>query len=375
MRSDVTSTGTPSPLRPGRAERQGRRRKRRTLTSLAVLGALVGVLVLAAVVSGGDEQPSAGGGASDPSGTVLNSTMMVFQVRGTTAPMMAIVGARTDEHAAGIVPIPQDLTIIAPGQGEATATEVAALPGPSVQIALSNLAGSWLPTYAVLTLGGVADVVDRAGGLRLTLTETYPTKLGPLGPGTVTLSGAQVKAFLAGTTDDAGTRWELVSLAWLANPPNIDAADVAEGDAEGASAILSGARDAQVIEIPTKSVSGTIQVPDYGAFDAVMAQSFGLSTPTPAIVQNGSGVPGVGEAVGARIIPEGFRITLSQNAQSFDIAATDVFANGEDNEDDARRARRALGVGHVRVSQVTSGIGDITIVVGKDFTLDAGGTG
>ena len=88
----------------------------------------------------------------------------------------------------------------------------------------------------------------------------------------------------------------------------------------------------------------------------------------PTIVQNGSGEPGVGEAVAASIIPAGFRVVLSQNAQSFDVATTNIFANGVDHEADANRAKAALRVGRVRVSQVPSGVGDITIVVGKDFT-------
>ena len=50
------------------------------------------------------------------------------------------------------------------------------------------------------------------------------------------------------------------------------------------------------------------------------------------IVQNGSGEPGVGESVAVKIIPAGFRIVLSQNAQTFDVGKTDVFANGPDHE-------------------------------------------
>ena len=88
----------------------------------------------------------------------------------------------------------------------------------------------------------------------------------------------------------------------------------------------------------------------------------------PAIVQNGNGAPGVGEQVGRQIIPAGFRVVISQNAQSFDIPSTDIFANGKQNVGDAQRAREALGIGQVLVSSVPSGVGDITIVVGKDFT-------
>jgi hypothetical protein len=61
-------------------------------------------------------------------------------------------------------------------------------------------------------------------------------------------------------------------------------------------------------------------------------------------------------------------VTLSQNAQTFDQATTEVIANGNEYLGAARRAWKALGVGQVQASQVPSGIGDITIVVGKDFT-------
>ena len=85
-------------------------------------------------------------------------------------------------------------------------------------------------------------------------------------------------------------------------------------------------------------------------------------------MQNGSGEPGVGEAVAVSIIPAGFRVVLSQNAQTFDVVRTEVFANGPDHEAEARAVKEALGLGRVRVAAVPSNVGDITIVVGKDFT-------
>ncbi|HEY6566960.1 MAG TPA: LCP family protein, partial [Actinomycetota bacterium] len=303
-------------------------------------------------------------------------TTMAFQVRGTTAPMLAIIGAGTEAHQATVMPMPQDLMIVGPGQGEISIPEVAGLPGESVRIDLSNMAGTWLDTYAVVSLNGVAELVERAGGLEVTLGEAYPTKAGPLGPGAVTLTGKQVKAFLAGSTDDAATRWEFVLTALLEDPPALEEADIAEtDDAQAASEVFAGAQGADVTQVPTVVVAGTVRIPKYDELDRIMADSFGATTPTPAIVQNGNGEAGVGEAVGAKLIPAGFRITLSQNAQTFDLITTDVFANGLEFEEDAKRARKALGVGRVRVSQVPSGIGDVLIVVGKDFTVDEGGTG
>ena len=47
---------------------------------------------------------------------------------------------------------------------------------------------------------------------------------------------------------------------------------------------------------------------------------------------------------------------------------TQIVALGEEHLGDARRLRAALGVGRIAVSQVASGIGDVQIIVGKDFT-------
>jgi polyisoprenyl-teichoic acid--peptidoglycan teichoic acid transferase len=356
---------------------RGVNRRRRGF--MVALGAVVLVAVVAFAVvrwGGGDDAPSQDQASDGVTVDAEGPTTLAFQVRGTTAPMMAIIGAGTEEHAATIMPMPADLTIVGPGQGEITIPEVAGLPGESMRIDLSNMAGTWLDAYAVISLNGFAELVDRAGGIQVNLGEAYPTKSGSLGPGAVTLTGQQAKAFLAGSTDDAATRWEFVLTALLEDPPQLEETDLAEtDDAEAAAQVFAGAQSADVTQVPTVVVAGTVRVPKYDDLDRIMTTSFGAATPTPAIVQNGNGEAGVGEAVGAKLIPAGFRITLSQNAQTFDVVTTDVFANGVEYEEDAKRARKALGIGRVRVSEVQSGIGDVLIVVGKDFTVDQDGSG
>jgi hypothetical protein len=85
-------------------------------------------------------------------------------------------------------------------------------------------------------------------------------------------------------------------------------------------------------------------------------------------VQIGVGDPGIASLVPALLVPEGFRIVLSVNADSFDHLTTLVIAGGQDHVAEARRVRRALGVGELGVTEVPSGLADITIVLGKDFT-------
>ncbi len=365
-----------TPVRGSRARRSAQRRRRWMEAGVVGLAAVAAIGVLAfAVTRGGEDTPTDEGGADAVTVDAGGPTTLAFQVRGTTAPMLAIIGAGTSERPAAFMPVPQDLTIVGPGQGEIGTAEVAGLPAESMRIDLSNMAGTWLDGYAVLGLQGISDLAERADGLQLNLGESYPTKSGSLGPGALTLSGRQTKAFLAGSTDDAATRWEIVLTALLSDPPALESTDLVEtDDAQAAATVFAGAQGADMTQIPTTVIAGTIRVPKYDELDRIMADSFGSTPPTPVIVQNGNGEAGVGEIVGAQLIPAGFRVTLSQNAQTFDVAKTDVFANGSAYEEDAQRAHDALGVGRVRVSQVPSGIGDVLIVVGKDFTVDEGGT-
>ena len=109
-------------------------------------------------------------------------------------------------------------------------------------------------------------------------------------------------------------------------------------------------------------------MPDYDKLDDLMGEDFGVAhTPVPVLVQNGTGEPGLAADVARLLVPEGFRVVLSGNASTFDYRETQVVASGDDHVAEAQRARRALGVGVLAVTQVPSGVADVTIVIGKDF--------
>jgi hypothetical protein len=191
-----------------------------------------------------------------------------------------------------------------------------------------------------------------------------------LGPGAVTMTGAQAAGFLGAEGQNTYTRWEIVLTALLATPPTLDASDLTEtDDLAGVQATLDGAEGGRLETLPVKVAAATIRVPDYEALDTLMADRFGVKrTPVPVIVQNAAGEAGIGEEVGRLLIPRGFRVTLSQNAVEFGDEPTQIIALGEDHLNEARRVRTALGLGRIAVSQVASGIGEVQIVVGKDFT-------
>ena len=59
--------------------------------------------------------------------------------------------------------------------------------------------------------------------------------------------------------------------------------------------------------------------------------------------------------------------TSKMRADTFDYKTTEVIANGTDNETEAAAALDAIGVGKITVSQVPSGLADVSVTVGQDY--------
>jgi hypothetical protein len=332
-----------------------------------------GVVRVAAAAYGlGRLGDAAGDRSADPNGAGRSekpADLLVLQVTGTEDPLIALVGTGPGERRPAFFTIPFDLTLTVPGQGEAMAGDVADLNGETVRVAVSNTFGAWAGHFAVVDLDGLATAVDRDGGLRVQVPGFYVTEAGNLGPGASELNGEQVVALLELREEGGEARWASVVQALLRRPVRLGEEDVVETDgSEGVRRVLKGARGATIATFPTLSVAGSVTVPLQPDLDRQVARTFGFASPVPVIVQNGVGLAGLGQDVAAVLLPLGFRVVLSQNAEPFGFEHTRVVANGVGAIGDARRVREALGVGRVGVSQVPSGIGDITIIVGEDFT-------
>lgn len=350
-----------------RASRRAAVRRRRASA------AVVAVALVAAAAYGvsrlGDADgrgPDGTDGAGRARGT---SELLILQVVGTHDPLLAMIGDGRGERRPGFFSVPFDLMLTVPGEGEVMASDVAGLGAETVRVAVSNTFGAWADHVAVMDLEGLSDVVDRGEGIRVEVPGFYVTEAGNLGPGAARLTGEQVVALLSLEEDGAEARWASVVQALLRERVRLGGEDLAETDGiAGVRRVLGGARGAAIAPFPTLTVAGSVTVPRQPDLDRQVARLFGSRTPVPVIVQNGSGAPGLGQDVAAVLLPLGFRVVLSQNADLFGYERTRVVANSDGAIADARRIKRALGVGRVRVSQVPSGIGDITIIVGEDFT-------
>jgi hypothetical protein len=333
---------------------------------------LAGVALVAAGVSVVSRLGEAAGEKSGVNGdgrSTKASELLILQVVGTHDPLLALIGTGRAGARPAFFSLPFDLTLTVPGQGEVMASDVAGLGGETVRVAVSNTFGAWAEHVAVLDLEGLASVVDRGNGIRVEVPGFFVTDAGNLGPGSARLSGEQVVALLSLKEEGAEARWASVVQGLLRGRVRLDEEDLAETDGiAGVRRVLKGARGAAIASFPTLSVAGSVTVPMQPDLDRQVARVFGFRSPVPVIVQNGAGAPGLGQDVAAVLLPLGFRVVLSQNADLFGYERTRVVANGDAAIADARRIREALGVGRVGVSQVPSGIGDITIIVGEDFT-------
>ncbi len=153
---------------------------------------------------------------------------MSLDVVGGAAPYLAVMGTDATGTRPAAIPIPHDLTLVVPGQGETLATDVAGLPGPSMQVDLSNELGVWTQSYAVMTVAQLGGVVSQMGGLTVSLPASVQTPAGVLGPGNVTLSGREVQALLQARGGDPDDRWDAVLTGLMVMPPTLLRSDVQE---------------------------------------------------------------------------------------------------------------------------------------------------
>ena len=366
----MSSAPGDGPIQPSRTDRADASIRRRRMYALVAVVLIAGFAVAATQLGGDDgaaadspSAPATGASSAPPAADDL----LALSVIGAPNALLAVVGTGPSATPGALV-LPPGMTVVVPGQGETVTEDVKALPGDSMRIGVSNALGAWANHYAVMDLVALGRVVDRAGGISVNLPDAYPLGGTVLGPGETQMTGDQVVTFLHEQADDTDLRWAAVLEGLFQAAPAVGRDDLAEtDDASAAAAILAGSAGTEVQVAPTEVVGGTAIVPKQPEFDDLVGRTFGTPVPVRTLVQNGSGQPGVGEAVGGDLIPAGFRIVLSENASSFDHATTTITATGDVHLDDANRARQALGVGDVQVTQVPSGLADVTIVVGRDF--------
>lgn len=292
-------------------------------------------------------------GATDGSpvpGSAGGLTLLVL--RSNAGPFAAVIGSTGGDDGALVIPTEISLTV--PGQGDATLEDALELPGRQAATAVANLLGVWVDHYAILGRLRLEAIVDRLGGLEIA--------------GQVR-TGAEVVATLEGARRGRTVAFQLALQALLRAGVAWAPDDLAESDDLGpAVAALQGAEGAGVVGLEIIEPAEGIFRAEPGAVRDALVRTFGGPDRdvVSVIVLNGSGEPGIGEAVAERIVGGGFSIVVSENASSFDHEDTLVVVGSSGDVALGERVRDLLGTGTVNVS-VSSGLAPVTIVVGKDF--------
>ena len=223
-----------------------------------------------------------------------------------------------------------------------------------------------------MDLDGLAAVVDRGEGIRVRVPGFYVTDAGNLGPGPDRLSGEQVGG-AAPPSQEEGRRGALglgrAGAPAAAGPSRRGGPRRDRTASPACAACCEGARGAAIASFPTTVGGGQRHRAAAAGSRSAGRSAVRRGEPGPGDrAERGRRRPGWARgrrgAAAARVprgaLAERRPVRLRANAHGREQRRCAIA--------DARRIQRALGVGRVGVSQVPSGIGDITIIVGEDFT-------
>jgi hypothetical protein len=302
-----------------------------------------------------------------------------------------MVLAVAPDRAPFAVVVPSNTTVDLPGGGPSTVGDATTTPGLLIAATQATF-DRRVAHYVLSTETDVLAMVDRLGGITVQVQEGFRSGGDTLGPGATRLYGAEVLAYLEQPAfeqallgvsgdevdpelaDETLSRWQDVLWGLFSASGEADRWDgpVGESDAADPARLLARGTGALVTELPTAPGEDERVVPDTQAIGQMVRNSFPETGGelVRVVVLNGNGRPGQGLDIGVALAPHGFHVVAAQNAASFRVRATAIIASSDAFLVEAERVRVLLGVGRVYVGPQPTGIADITIVAGRDFTSE-----
>jgi hypothetical protein len=407
----------------GRRTQQRRRRRRRAALhtiggtlALVVLGAAVvagvGTLVAREVTGGGTESPAEVvlPEGADPQPSLVLATFDSDRPVSPATQVIVLVLDRASGQATVLL-VPSTTVADIPGHGLLQLGRAYEFgDGPLLDATLDNLLGVDLDGVASLSRQDWASLFSRVGDLtldvpqRLVLRQEDGSGVTRFEAGLQVLDGPRVAEYLtfrSGDEQELETlpRIQLVLDALLTavaeDPTVLDAifgdgapmltlsgGDLTVDDVRDLFEGLATARAADGLTtrtlpvVPIGSGDEASFRPDTERVEQLVRERLAASVPTGGGVgattleiRNGNGTPGIGQDVAQRLIPRGFRVVLTGNADRFDHPATRILVYSDDpsTRAAAEEVRDALGVGRIERSEVPQGVAQITILVGRDF--------
>lgn len=309
---------------------------------------------------------------------------------------VTIAALTTGGQGGSVVLVPPSTMLEIPGATLQRLDQAAAESGPEVvRLALENLIGS---PFAALVVVEPTDWIDLLGDQQ-TVTVENPAPLSrllvdgstqlvqPAGP--IDVAPAEIPALLAEASPgedalDRLVRHQRVWESWLAavarpGVPGADAADADNGDlAAFAASLGSGPVDYRILPVDlVDAAAGMYTIDDAEAgevLDAIAPERHGVAAPKRVQLLNGVGTPGLAGAVASVLVPRGLSVPLTDNAERFGYATTQIVYYRPEAAGTASQVRDLLGVGEVVKSRSVLDAVDVTVVIGEDLaaTLEVG---
>lgn len=281
---------------------------------------------------------------------------------------------RTEEAFVGVVAtgggrssvalaIPSYTVTNIPGYGTASLGDALSSPDPDVAAsAVENILGVRLDAWRVSALADLAPVADGLGGVEVSDEHldgrgvVRALRRGGDEPVAAEFRFLRWQEVLAGLLGSADGRVDVL------RPVGLDVARIL---------VAAGSDGAQVLELPVRDIGSGLARPEAKATDELVAEWFVPTARTTKdvrlVVLNGVGTPGVAQRVARVLVPSGFELVSSLNADSFDMKETQIVASKDRFLQEAELARELLGTGRVVVGRQPTGLADVTVIVGADF--------
>jgi LytR cell envelope-related transcriptional attenuator len=255
--------------------------------------------------------------------------------------------------------VPADVTINLPGQGLGTMREAAVTGDRAlVAVALENLLGVPVDLSVTMTVQDLSAAVDAAGGIVV----SDQALNGPATFGYLTAPEA------GEIPDERFLRWQDVLDGLLDTVAARPEAVAAFPEQLRPVLAASTPEPADLLALPVVELGAGLLRPDVEGVSQLVRERF-VPLEGDAIrlvVLNGVGEPGIGEEVARTLIPDGFRLMSSENANRFDYEVTKIVAASEEDIPSAERAQELLGAGQILLGAQPQ-LTDVIVVVGRDF--------
>ncbi len=308
-----------------------------------------------------------------------NSTLLVV----TDGEGKAVSLALSLDDGAGtrsLFVMPPSLSIQLPGYGDGLLADASLIGGANLaELALINELGISVDQTLIIPETEISGLVREP--LRLTLSGPFIVETSS---GGLVTASAGSDVFVPDTVETLlVTQGSDNVLAWLQRQRAVWEALtglLAENPSFGSTVpgveeLAPSFNEALVTVLPINQVAGEFYVlARSGDLLAERIAPFAVSSADRPRVEllNGTRVPGVTGPLAETLIRSGFRVVKTDNAQLETQRTTLVIAQGVRSQQAALDAARELGVGEVVVETTGSSVVDVSIIVGRDLSDNAG---